>query len=55
VWRLWTVTKKWWMRYISVFLWAFSFVAHAVWVGKAGAAGRSNIVDDADVSSLPRT
>ncbi|KPV74518.1 uncharacterized protein RHOBADRAFT_54326 [Rhodotorula graminis WP1] len=48
VWRLWTVTKKWWMRYISVFLWAFSFVAHAVWVGKAGAAGRSNIVDDAD-------
>ncbi|GAA5839365.1 hypothetical protein JCM9279_005918 [Rhodotorula babjevae] len=48
VWRLWTVTKKWWMRYISVFLWAFSFVAHVVWVGKAGAAGRSNIVDDAD-------
>jgi len=53
VWRLWTVTKKWWMRYISVFLWAFSFVAHCVWVGMAGAAGRSNIVDDANVSSLP--
>ncbi|GAA6052979.1 hypothetical protein JCM3770_001161 [Rhodotorula araucariae] len=46
VFRLWLVTKKLWMRWISVFLWAFSFIAHIVWAGMAGAAGRSNIVDD---------
>ncbi|BGP41213.1 hypothetical protein JCM10449v2_005187 [Rhodotorula kratochvilovae] len=46
VFRLWLVTKKLWMRWISIFLWAFSFIAHIVWVCMAGAAGRSNIVDN---------
>ncbi|BGO92590.1 hypothetical protein NBRC10512_000585 [Rhodotorula toruloides] len=46
VFRLWLVTRKRWVRSISAFLWAFSFSAHAVWVGIAGRHGRSNITSD---------
>ncbi|GAA6050273.1 hypothetical protein NBRC10513_008027 [Rhodotorula toruloides] len=46
VFRLWLVTRKRWVRSISAFLWAFSFSAHAVWVGIAGRHGRSNITND---------
>ncbi|BGP33265.1 hypothetical protein JCM10296v2_005059 [Rhodotorula toruloides] len=46
VFRLWLVTRKRWVRSTSAFLWAFSFSAHAVWVGIAGRHGRSNITND---------
>ncbi|GAA5875357.1 hypothetical protein JCM8547_003213 [Rhodosporidiobolus lusitaniae] len=42
-WRLWRVTKKWWMRIIAVTLWGFSTFSHVAWICIAGLEGRASV------------